>query len=139
LTAPSGRARYDVNNQPTLIGVSTADGSTPVAIEVDPTTGGMVVSATVTPATSSVNTATSVASSVSNVTLLASNTSRKGATIYNDSTAVLYVKLGTTASSSDYTVQMAAGDYYEVPYGYTGRIDGIWASANGNARVGELT
>jgi hypothetical protein len=34
---------------------------------------------------------------------------------------------------------MVADAYYEVPFGYTGRIDGIWASANGNARVTEMT
>lgn len=84
-------------------------------------------------------TLSNVSSSASNVTLLAANAARKGATIFNDSSAILYVKFGTTASTSSYTVQMAAGGYFEVPFGYTGRIDGIWASANGNARVTELT
>jgi hypothetical protein len=36
-------------------------------------------------------------------------------------------------------VQIAASGYYEVPFGYPGAIDGIWASANGNARITELT
>lgn len=85
------------------------------------------------------NTITSVASSASNVTLLAANANRLGATVYNESTAILYLKLGATASATSYTVQMGASTYYEAPYGYTGQIDGIWASANGNARVGELT
>jgi hypothetical protein len=73
------------------------------------------------------------------VTLLASNASRKGATIYNDSTSVLYVKFGTTASNTSFTVRMIANAYYEVPFSHTGRIDGIWASATGNARVTEFT
>lgn len=59
--------------------------------------------------------------------------------IHNDSTAILYVKFGTTATTSSYTVKMVADAYYEVPFGYTGRIDGIWASANGAARVTEIT
>jgi hypothetical protein len=86
-------------------------------------------------------TLSNVASSATNVTLLASNAARLGATIYNDSTQVLYVKFGTTASATSYVVQIAANGYYEVPGPavYTGRIDGIWASANGNARVTELT
>lgn len=88
---------------------------------------------------SSTGTHANVASSASNVTLLASNASRLGATIYNDSTAILYVKLGATASTTSYAAQMATLSYYEVPFGYTGIIDGIWASANGNARVTELT
>jgi hypothetical protein len=82
---------------------------------------------------------TNVASSASNVNLLAANTAREGATIFNDSTAVLYVKLGTTASATSFTVKMSAGGYYEVPFGYAGNIDGIWSAANGYARVTELT
>ena len=80
-----------------------------------------------------------VVSSASSVTLLAANTSRFGAMIFNDSTAVLYVKLGATASATSYTVKMDAGDYFEVPYEYTGIIDGIWASATGSARITEVT
>lgn len=79
-----------------------------------------------------------VASSASTTSILATRRGRVGACIYNDSTAILYVKLGTTASTSSYTVQVLAGGYYEVPYGYNGPIDGIWASANGNARVTEI-
>jgi hypothetical protein len=59
-----------------------------------------------------------------------------GRTVYNDSTAVLYLKFGTTASTTSYTVQIAAGGYYEFPSPtFAGRVDGIWASANGFARV----
>lgn len=82
----------------------------------------------------------SIASSATNVTLFASNANRLGATIYNDSTAILYMKLGAAASNTSYTIQLAAnGGYYEVPFGYTGIIDGIWSAANGSARVTELT
>jgi hypothetical protein len=80
-----------------------------------------------------------VAGSASSVTLLSANASALGRTIVNDSTAVLYVKFGTTASTTSYTVQLVANAYYEVPFGYTGRIDGIWASATGAARVTEIT
>jgi hypothetical protein len=80
----------------------------------------------------------SVASSGSSVTLLAASSTRLGATIYNDSTQILYLKLGATASTSSYTIQIAANGYYEVPFYYTGVIDGIWASANGNARITSL-
>lgn len=83
-------------------------------------------------------TTSTVASSVSNVTLLSANSNRRGATIYNESTSDLYIKLGATASLTDFTVRMIPGSYYENPYGYTGRIDGIWVSANGQARMTEL-
>lgn len=79
-----------------------------------------------------------VASSASTVQLWASNSAARLRTIFNDSSAILYVKFGTTASTSDYTVQIAAGGYYELPNPlYTARVDGIWASANGNARLTE--
>jgi hypothetical protein len=85
-------------------------------------------------------TTTSVNDTASNVTLLASNANRLGATVYNDSTVALYLKLGGTASLTSFTVKMAAGGYFEVPFGYTGIIDGIWSSdASGAARVVELT
>lgn len=84
-------------------------------------------------------TASNVASSATNVTILAANTLRLGATIWNDSTAVLYLKLGATASATSCTVKLIADAYYEVPFGYYGIIDGIWSAANGAARVTELT
>ena len=91
-----------------------------------------------TGANPSTATLTNVASSASSVTLLSANTSAKLRSIFNDSTTVLYVKYGATASTSSYTVQIPAGGYYEFPQPlYNGRVDGIWASANGNARVTE--
>jgi hypothetical protein len=88
---------------------------------------------------SATGTTSSVGDSASSATLLSANTSRKGFTIVNESTADLYVKYGTTASLTDYTVKLP-------PYStmheesYTGRVDGIWSSdAGGNARITELT
>lgn len=83
-------------------------------------------------------TTSSVASSATSVTLLSANSQRIAASVFNDSSAILYLKFGTTASTSSYKVQIAAGGYYELPQPiYTGRVDGIWASANGNARISE--
>lgn len=95
---------------------------------------------TTSPVTASAATFASVASSATFVTLQALNASRKGWTLYNDSTAVLYIKFGNTASATSYNVQLAAAGYFEMPtpVTYTGLITGIWASANGNARVMEL-
>lgn len=89
-------------------------------------------------------TLSSVAASASDTTILASNASRKGATVYNDSSVVLYLALAnTTSSTTAYSVQIAANGYYELPVNqggvYTGVLKGIWASATGNARVTELT
>lgn len=81
-------------------------------------------------------TTANVASSASNVTIFSAAARPNGRTVWNDSTAVLYLKFGVTASSSSYTVQLAAGAFYEFPQpAYSGQVDGIWASANGNART----
>lgn len=80
-----------------------------------------------------------VASSDTVVTLMAANTDRVGLLVHNDSTAVLYLKFGSGASATDYTVRMVSQAYYECPYPvYRGVVTGIWASANGNAYVTEL-
>jgi len=86
-------------------------------------------------------TLTSVASSASSVQLLAANSQRRGASIQNTSTSILYVLLGTASATAttSHSVQMAANTYYEIPYGYTGAVQGIWASANGQANMTELT
>lgn len=85
-------------------------------------------------------TQSNVSGSASDVTILASNANRMGATVTNDSTAILYLLLANaTSSTTVHTVQLGPGDYYEVPFGYSGVIKGIWASATGSARVTELT
>ena len=84
---------------------------------------------------------TAVADNAASVTLLAANAARLGATIVNDSSARLYVKFGATATTASYTVSLGQHAYLEVPFGYTGIIDGIWASdpGDGAARITEFT
>jgi hypothetical protein len=90
--------------------------------------------------TYSTSSVTQVASSATSVQLLASTAGRKGAYFFNDSTQIAYIKLGTTSATNSYTVKMAAGSFYELPYPcYTGRIDCIWASANGVMAITEIT
>ena len=123
LTVPAPLSTTGNGTAATALRVALASDSTGIVKETRAATG----------------TTTSVASSATNVTLLASNANRLGATIFNDSTQNLFVKFGATASSSSFAVKMTPGTYYEVPFNYTGIIDGIWASANGNARITELT
>lgn len=90
--------------------------------------------------TTSIQTATlaNVTSSASSTTVFAANGAARARTVYNDSTAVLYLKFGATASTTSYTVQVDAGGYYEFPLPlYGGLVDGIWAAANGAARTTE--
>lgn len=93
----------------------------------------------VTPAAAATGTMSSVAGNASSATLLASNSSRKGFTLYNDSTAICRVAFGATASATAFTFLMQPNAYYENNSNYTGAIAGIWASATGNMRVTELT
>lgn len=82
---------------------------------------------------------TSPSVGVASTSILASNTSRLGATIYNEGSAICYMKLGSTASLTSYSVQVASGGYYEVPFGYTGAIDGITSASTAQLRVTEIT
>jgi hypothetical protein len=51
-------------------------------------------------------TVTSVPDQATNVTLLALNAARLGASIVNESTSILYVKCGATATTSSYTIAL---------------------------------
>lgn len=117
-------------------GIVDVNGNLKVAVSGTATT-----TSTITRLPTSSAAITSVASSASSVTLLAANTARKGASIQNTSTAILYVLLssGTATATTSHSVQMASNTYYEVPFGYTGAITGIWASANGSANMTEFT
>lgn len=85
-------------------------------------------------------TLTSVASSASSVSLLAANASRRRFRIHNASSKTLYVAFGATASATAFSVLIASNANYESPLNdYTGDISGIWASANGFARITEVT
>lgn len=89
------------------------------------------------PATEAITTAPTLATTVS--TLLAANTARKGATVYNSSLlANAFLLLGASATLSNFTVRLVPGAYYELPYGYTGTITAI-GDAVGTLTVTEFT
>ena len=72
-------------------------------------------------------------------TIATASTGRLGCTIFNGGPGNLHVILGTaTASTSVFTARLSAGDYYEVPFNYTGLIGGIFATA-GTAEVTTLS
>jgi hypothetical protein len=86
-------------------------------------------------------TLSNVNDTASSTTLLAASATRKGAICHNDSTSILYLKYGATASATSFTAKIPADGYWEMPEPiYTGIIDGIWsADASGAARLTELT
>lgn len=121
-------------------GVTLLDGDE-VGLFVD-STGALLTSTTIAALTSTTATTTTVADTASSTTILASNANRRGASVSNDSSAVLYLLLGSgTASATNYTVRLAQYGYYEVPYNFTGQLTGIWATdpGDGAARVTEIT
>lgn len=102
-----------------------------------------------TDGTPGTGTTTSVASvtTAGGVTLKAANTARYGLTIANDDANELYILLGAgTVSATVYTQKLAgysgsgSTPYYEVPYGFTGIVTGLWAGdGSGSARITEIT
>jgi len=85
---------------------------------------------------------TSVNDSASSVTLLSSNAARLKYSVFNNSTEILYLKEGITASLTNFTVAippLAQYGFYEST-SYTGRVDGIWANnSTGAALITEIT
>lgn len=80
---------------------------------------------------------TSVNDTATSTTLITSNAAARERVIQNDSTSILYIKHGTAASATDYTVKLGADDVWATQY--TGRIDGIWSAdtASGAAKITE--
>jgi len=99
-----------------------------------------ITNGTVTPKTStSGGTGPTTFTSTTYGTIATSSTARLGCTIFNEGPGNLHVMLGTaTASTSSYTARLSSGDYYEVPFSYTGLIGGIFATA-GTARVTQIS
>ncbi len=110
-------------------------GSIPVVVSSDQS----AFPVTVTPTPSSLTTVTSVTASISSVEILAANTSRLGASVHNDSNKVMWLKMGSAASSTSFTVAVPKDAYYEIPFGYTGLVHAAWGSGvSGSARVTEF-
>lgn len=98
------------------------------------------------PASATSSAVTRQAVSIVNVTLKAANANRRGLAIHNNTVASnLFIKLGAVANigagTESFTIKLVPGGYYEVPFGYTGIVDGIWdaAEAAGEALITEIT
>ena len=80
-----------------------------------------------------------VSASATEVTIFSAvTTAVEGRTVFNDSTATLYVKKGTGVTTSSHWVQVPPGGYLEFPQPcYRGQVTGLWSAANGAARTTE--
>lgn len=76
-----------------------------------------------------------------NTTLIAADSTRVGLTIFNDSTATLFLLMGAgTQSSTVFTTEIPPNGYYEVPDAMVSlRASGNWSSAAGAARITAVT
>lgn len=125
------RGRFDVNNRTSLFAVSNADGETPVSLWADPTSHRLLFSATVSLiAGGTTSVTTQVGDSTSVQTLKASNTSRVKLVVVNTSTAILYVKEGPIATTSDYSYRLEQYDGAIID-DYSGLVTGIWSADSG--------
>lgn len=88
------------------------------------------------PATS---THANVSASATEVTVFAANSNAvAGRTVFNDSTAILYLKKATGVTTTSHWVQVPAGSYLEFPQPcWPGVVTGLWSSATGAARTTE--
>jgi hypothetical protein len=148
VTANAGTGSFTVaqataaNLNATIIGTTAAgSGASSGLVTIQGNASGtpVPVSGVFTTDKSSTSALTSVPAAVTSTSLLASNTGRITAMVWNDSTAMLYLALSATASTTAYTIKLYPGAYWELPITYTGAISGVWNAANGNARVTELS
>jgi hypothetical protein len=137
---PDQRALKDPNNKSALIiqdstGTETRQVRSTVA---NPNAVPVEVVASVSPGVSGSASVTSVNDTVTSTTLIDANSSAEERIIQNDSASTLYVKFGTTASATNYTVKLYTDDVLTTSY--IGRIDGIWsADSTGAAKITELS
>lgn len=142
LPTGAATAALQVSGNNTLSGISAqlppnlGPQTTSLSFSVVPATGAVFATTT---ASSTTGTISSVAASASTGVLLASNASRKGATIYNDGLSQLFVACAATASTTAFTYKLQAGASLTIDFNYSGVISGIWAAALGSARITEFT
>lgn len=125
----------------TLLGAATPAGANIIGkVGVDQTTDGTTNKVNIDASLKSgTSTATTPAQTATSAAVLAANTARKGATIYNPNAAALNLNLAGGNAATAVHVQLAQFQSYEIGSGYTGAVTGALASGSGNANVVEFT
>jgi hypothetical protein len=126
----------DGTNTATVKPASTAAVATDTALVVAISPNNSIITSekiatTATPA--------NIPAAITSTTLFATNANRLGAIIFNDSKEILYIQLGSAATTTSFIQKLYPNSYWEVPFKYDGQINGVWAKADGAARVSELT
>jgi hypothetical protein len=130
---PSNKTPVRVTGTFTPSGTQDVNVISPIPL---PVTGTLVIAGD----TSTTSVVTRVPSSVTNQALVAANPLRKGLCLYNHGNAYQYIKIGTTATLTDFTVVLTPRMFYEVQQPiYIGQIDVISSSTDGAIQVTELS
>lgn len=116
---------------PSALGQTTMANSMPVVIASNQTA--IPVSFTASVGTATVS---RIATSTTVATALAANANRTGF-IINTESGTTYVKFGSTATTTDYTVELSANSTYEYQ-GYKGNVTVIRSTGTGNIQVTEV-
>jgi hypothetical protein len=82
-----------------------------------------------------------VPASTASVILAAANPARRTLSVYNASTATLYLATGSFASPASYAVAIAPGGLWTTtePGQWIGDVAGVWSAVDGSAQVTETT
>ncbi len=94
------------------------------------------------PSTSGLCTFSTVASAAASTTLLAANLRRKGGSFFNTDANALCIRMdgGVATTTTGFNVRLVQNAYFEIPFGYTGAITGIWeVDGAGAANIAEYT
>jgi len=85
-------------------------------------------------------TVTGFDANTTSVTVLATNTARCGATFFMDGNSRAFIKLGTGASTTDFSILLRNNGYFELPASYTGEVSAVFNNnANNTLRITEIT
>lgn len=87
------------------------------------------------------STVTAVSAATSSTQLFGSTYPSRGRSVFNDSTATLYLKFGSSAATNSYSVQIPPASYFEFPgeVPYAGVVTGVWSAASGTAYCTEVS
>ena len=78
-------------------------------------------------------------STVTSTALLAANAARKMAIFFNNGSNFVYIKFGTTASATSYTIILYPGGLFEMPIPmYTGAVEALANTSNNVINVTEI-
>lgn len=66
------------------------------------------------------------------VVLVAANANRKGITFWNNSIGNILIEFGAAPTSSSYAFKLNPDGYYELPFQFTGVVQGLWDAPGGD-------